>query len=438
MPRYPFAPGSSFCPSCLAQPDPYWRREWSNALVPVCARHHRLLVLHCPSCGKRAHVSPFGAQQNGPVWACPSRREVVDRRSRTRRPHCGADLREVHADIVPADAVGAVERLRVMIENAAARRDVLLTTPAPGWQISHHNYIHAVLSLVHQQVDWATWASAGPRRLLDAIVVADAVMRAPTLEDFETLCSRHGVLDPAGDYSLKPSTTAQRDRTLMALRLRSLAPHLSLATRLACRTSSSWPQIPFSPSGGEEWPAHGWVPPVMWGHVVDELGLSDHEHAGAAMSLALSKVGANVSMRVIATDLGLPGWLADRVAAVLRRTDIDRLVTTLDELFSHLSDVRSPINYSNRVIFGRDQALMHFAVNQALGADAGNVGSSELEAAAVALWTAYTGSSAIYCPWAAPGTRAAVPPFVDEAEFLASGYLALPHSENEPLAWTPP
>ncbi len=43
--------GSSYCPQCLAEPNPLWKRQWSNVFALACVEHSCLLVRACPRCG---------------------------------------------------------------------------------------------------------------------------------------------------------------------------------------------------------------------------------------------------------------------------------------------------------------------------------------------------------------------------------------------------
>ena len=44
--------GIQFCPDCLSEGVPYYRRKWRIALTTVCINHRRLLHDNCPRCSK--------------------------------------------------------------------------------------------------------------------------------------------------------------------------------------------------------------------------------------------------------------------------------------------------------------------------------------------------------------------------------------------------
>ncbi len=255
-------------------------------------------------------------------------------------------------------------------------------------------------------------------------------------------------MNPVGNHTpLHPSRHRHaRNRLLLALRLQSLEPGLSLASRLEFRLASSMPRAPLDdekrvdgrvrPTG--RWPAHGWVPPTMWPGVLDHVGLASRPHARAALSLALSKVGSNAPLRAIAVSLGLPGWIADHVARVFVGTDLRAVSDALEDLFSRLEAKPPPIDYAQRVIIGRERAPFGAAVEQALLAQDLEVDTGARDTAAVQLWAAYTGSSTTYCPWAPRQTEPMLPWFVHRIDLLAQAYVALPHRPREPLVWAPP
>ncbi|UCN16630.1 hypothetical protein LFM56_16485 [Cellulomonas iranensis] len=275
-----------------------------------------------------------------------------------------------------------------------------------------------------------------------------SLLQSTTASEVAELCDRHGVMNPVGNHTpLHPSRHRHvRNRLLLALRLRSLEPGLSLASRLEFRLASAMPRAPFDdekrvdgrvrPTG--RWPAHGWVPPTMWPGVLDDVGLASRPHARAALSLALSKVGSNAPLRAIAISLGLPGWIADHVARVFVGTDLRAVSEALESLFSRLEAYPPPIDYARRVIIGRERGPFDAAVEQALLAQDFQLDPIARDAAAAEIWAAYTGSSPAYCPWVRRPTRSRLPWFVDRTDLLARAYVALPHRPREPLAWAPP
>jgi len=43
-------PFQQFCPLCLSEPLPYYRKHWRISFVTVCTNHHCLLLDRCPCC----------------------------------------------------------------------------------------------------------------------------------------------------------------------------------------------------------------------------------------------------------------------------------------------------------------------------------------------------------------------------------------------------
>ncbi|WP_260176318.1 hypothetical protein [Cellulomonas cellasea] len=323
------------------------------------------------------------------------------------------------------------------MQNARSTEPVELAST--GWKVTASEYADAYLSVLHEQVPATTWKSTPPGRMLEGIVIADAIITAPTPHELDSRCSQHGLLTPDFRSGTGAPHTWLRNPLLQSMRLQSLAPRLSLASRLTYRTASRRPCVPRRIWGAGQWPAHGWVPPTMWPDCAAQLGLGNREHAAAALSLALSKTGSDVPLRVIALDLGLPTWLADRIGAVLRRPGVDRLTAELDTLFTTLQEAPPPINYSDRVTYGRDKALIMSATETALTDSATTRPEPSCrEGAAVALWTVFTGSHSSYCPWATSEITATLPPSVDASVFFTRAFDRLPHRSDEPMTWTPP
>jgi len=446
--RHATGAGSSFCPACLAEPEPYWRQSWAHPLSIVCFAHGRLLVDRCPGCGKRPYATLFAGQRPAPPWLCPSRREDDDRVHRTRREWCGTDLRKVESARVASEELAAVAHVESAIDLAARRGSDRWDLAPQGWQTTHVEYLDALFELIDEQVPARTWPVVDREALLAAVRVAVSLVQSTAASEVAELCDRHGVMNPVGNHTpLHPSRHRHaRNRLLLALRLQSLEPGLSLASRLEFRLASAMPRAPLDdekrvdgrvrPTG--RWPAHGWVPPTMWPGVLDHVGLTSRPHARAALSLALSKVGSNAPLRAIAVSLGFPGWIADHVARVFVGTDLRAVSDALEDLFSRLEANPPPIDYAQRVNIGHERAPFDAAVEKALLAQDLEIDTSARNAAAAQLWAAYTGSSTAYCPWVPQPTELLIPWFVDRTDLLAQAYVALPHRPREPLAWAPP
>ncbi|WP_056593833.1 hypothetical protein [Cellulomonas sp. Leaf334] len=379
---------------------------------------------------------------------CPARRNDIDRAPRVRRGWCGTDLRQVSTPDASLNELDAATSLNDAINLSARRGRELVETSTRGWLPTRIEYLDALLELLDEQIPATLWPSVERRTILSALHVATTIVNDASPTDITTLCDQHGVLDPAGRHTpLRPIRLLHpRSRLLMALRLQSLAPSLPLASRLEFRTGSKMPRLAVdeerAPDGRMHltgrWPAYGWVPPVLWPGVLDDLGVTARPHAGAALSIALSKVGSNTPLRAIAVSLGLPGWIADHVARVLRDLPIDAVCRSLEDLFARLEANHPPIDYADRVMVGRDPTQFASAVDAALTARGEEIDATARHAAAIELWAAYTGSTPAYCPWAERDVVPELPWFVDRANLLAQAYVELPHHSHEPMVWTPP
>jgi hypothetical protein len=52
--------GYQYCPECLSDGTPYFRRSWRFSFVVVCTRHVRPLLDQCGRCGASIHATPIG------------------------------------------------------------------------------------------------------------------------------------------------------------------------------------------------------------------------------------------------------------------------------------------------------------------------------------------------------------------------------------------
>ena len=85
--------GSRYCPPCLAERDGRWLLSWRLGWVFACTTHDVLLCDTCPSCGQAPRGRAGRAGLN-PPGSCPN--------TIKRHEYCGADLREVPPQPLPA------------------------------------------------------------------------------------------------------------------------------------------------------------------------------------------------------------------------------------------------------------------------------------------------------------------------------------------------
>ncbi len=99
-------PVIAFCPECLKDPVPFYRRTWCLEFVTVCAIHHADLQESCPACGALIRFEQAGI--NLSMAACHN---------------CGCDLAAVAASAhQPSDPLAAV----LLHQNYLARQIGLL------------------------------------------------------------------------------------------------------------------------------------------------------------------------------------------------------------------------------------------------------------------------------------------------------------------------
>ena len=445
--------GAWFCPPCLREPAPFWRAEWTGRLNLICVRHHVLLVSKCPVCGQRPFTSTSWTHRAAPLWSCPARADRPGRAHRSHRDWCDFDLRSAPTLTATTADVVASDYLRAALEAAADRPNAPVSLPIGDWEVSATERADALLELLDEQVRAPRWDVVGPRRVLDAVAVAVDVLTATSPTAVAGVATTGRVLDPAGDHTpLHPGRRHRHPRNpvLMSLLLASVAGDLSLGDRLMYRTASARPRPPVRVEvrvGSERraegtWPARGWVPPMLWQEVLTQHVTGRSPYARAALSLALSKVGSSVPLRAIAVDLGLPGWLADRIRHVLRRrtrADLAALTADLERLFTTLEACPPPIDYSARVATGRDLARLHSAAVDAAALQGLVLHEPDEAGLTAMLWATYTGSNPRLCPVLDAGT--APPrwlPGLDVEDFLTTAFQQLPHYAGEPLAWRPP
>lgn len=445
--------GSLLCPACLGEPDPYWRAEWASPLELVCARHEVLLVGECPRCARRPFASVSWGQESAPLWRCPSQIDSPGRTHRTHRRWCGGDLRSApHLPATRGD-LDAQQFVRSAVGVAATAPSSTVKAPIGDWSVTATEHADALLELLDEQLPASSWDEVAPRTLLDAVKIAVDVLAADSPGGLAALSAAHGALDPSGDHTpLRPGRRHRHPRSpvLMSLLLTSTGEHLSLGDRLMYRTASARPRPPVRTEfrvGSDRraegvWPARGWVPPILWDGILTQHVTDRGPYARAALSLALSKIGSNAPMRAIAVDLGLPGWLADRISSVLRRRtsgQMQGLTRDLEALFTALEAAPPPINYSQRVQEGRDTDRLRAAAIDAAGFQGVVVHEPEEAVFTALLWAAYTGSDPGLCPALDPGSFAPRWPVgLDVEDFLSVAYEQLPHHAGEPLTWRPP
>lgn len=222
------------------------------------------------------------------------------------------------------------QHLHAVAEQAAVDPDGLVTvcrTAATG-----REHLHALLELIaeHQRAVAGRWRlCADPRLLLDSLAAAVAVLSEPDLAGAVGAADRHAPLGPDSALRRRP-----RNGLLAAVRVGAanqagaLAPAMQLTFRVGSgrprypEPGVLWADYPGSARGGQL-PLSA-VPQLLWpglltdhlaDAVLDNPGGSDPAGsmvlARACAAMFLARLGSTRSWRLIAIELGLPGWLAE-------------------------------------------------------------------------------------------------------------------------------
>lgn len=115
--------GSRYCPACLAEPDPRWRTDWANPLLPLCLRHDIHLPSHCPGCAQVPWSGTAWLSARTQPWQCPQRRPRDPARpQRTMTAFCRHDLREIPTITVTDPKLLTAQRYLLALALVADRR----------------------------------------------------------------------------------------------------------------------------------------------------------------------------------------------------------------------------------------------------------------------------------------------------------------------------
>lgn len=115
---------SRYCPTCLADPDPRWAKDWTNPLLAVCPTHGCFLLQHCPSCDAAPYASPTWLADPIELWRCTARTRRERSTGRQIRPWCGHDLRTAPTTAAPPDQARA-QRLLLTCADLGDRKSVV-------------------------------------------------------------------------------------------------------------------------------------------------------------------------------------------------------------------------------------------------------------------------------------------------------------------------
>lgn len=83
--------GLQFCPKCLSEQEPYFRRKWRLAFVTLCEKHKKLLLDRCPYCMKPVNFHRLNLR-DGPISLCFSCRKNL---AHTEKFQGDADIQDI-------------------------------------------------------------------------------------------------------------------------------------------------------------------------------------------------------------------------------------------------------------------------------------------------------------------------------------------------------
>mgnify|MGYP001042371360 CR=1 FL=1 len=472
-----------YCPACLANEAPYWRRSWAHPLTWVCVDHQLRLVTRCPECDREPFGTGAWVSRPVAVTECTHRQPTTPRRNyrKIRRP-CGADLRQAHARQVSEVEVQAQQLLHALAKHQHDRFTMLesLVTGTIAFD--------AFLELIADQA--GAPATAGPLSSRHIETTA-SILTAPTLKDAAAVLDEHDLLPPHGHHA--PIGSASRvsarphNPLLAAIQLTRHASHLSPTAQLTYRTASGLPRYPNtapafrplnadSPANREvrairsdfhlllperdlrrQEPDPCWFPQALWPGAIPTLdAVTSTADEGpitrAAAALLAAKTGSLASWGDLALELALPRRATHTVTGMtrtLRRRGLwPDVIAEVDALVQRLQQTPPPINYRLRRVVGDDTALMDLALQRA----SHQQGKAPTPAARRRFWELFTGgdiafaSTAIALDPHSPAyaqfvaSRAAIDNDHSHVFATAHGYLTrLRHvAVGGPLYWLPP
>jgi hypothetical protein len=145
--------GSSYCPRCLAEPTPLWKRQWSNVFALACVEHSCLLVRACPHCGQApwSTTAWLSNVANSPCRCAIRRPRGPDDRVGVGARFCDYDLRTVEVYDVDADLVRVQQFLTELCERYFLAPDSTLTIT--GVEVTATIAFDAMCELLDESLD---------------------------------------------------------------------------------------------------------------------------------------------------------------------------------------------------------------------------------------------------------------------------------------------
>lgn len=466
----PIPAGSTFCPLCLSEPDPHWRREWSSLFAITCAIHACLLVRTCPRCGEQpwSTASWLSQEPDTPLYRCPKRpRRPSGRMRRGRR--CNFDLRTVEPFDMDANAINAHQRAFGLWQQYVHDPESRLRIA--DVEVTATIAFDALCQLVDESITiFALFEDDYDRTaLVRALGNANQVLSSPSVAVAAERADAVGLLKPAGPITpIGPDNVLlrrKRNPLLAAIRLGSARATLSPATQLTFNCGNHHPRYPLRENDDPTWqrlPEHhpelpeldpARIPQVLWPGT-EWAGPGDTATiAAAAQAMALTKIGDIRPWTIIALDLGLPKGIATPVTRywrqIVRNGQWPEALAALTDLKEQLRRNQPPIDYQQRRIIADDPRRLVRALNR-VGASSRTMGREEFRDVVGRYWEHFTGGDIGYAaaPYAIPAEHHADWPakrvhIDDKHDAIFQNAYALMAISNSlppsgPLTWQPP
>jgi hypothetical protein len=464
--------GSSYCSRCLSEPNPRWKRQWSNVFALACVEHSCLLVRACPNCGEApwSTTAWLSNPQNSPHRCAIRRPRGPDDQVGVGARFCNYDLREVDVYDIDADLIRVQQFITDLCERRLEGPDSTVTIA--GVEVTATIAFDAICELLDESLDILTLFTPGYDRtkLTRALRDCRTILSSDTATDAARQADDIGLLNPGGPITpIGPDNVIlrrPRNPLLAAIRIHDLAPSLSPTTQLMLGCGSHWPRYPIREADADRtWlrlpehypdlpePTPAWIPQVLWPNTIWHSGTTLPDIEAAAQAMALAKMGDVRSWKVIALDLGLPKDMSTSVTRywrqIVRSGRWGEALASLTALREQLRRDPPPIDYQLRRIIADDPSRLVRALREA-GFDTSNGDQHDVDDVVRRFWEHFTGGDLAYAPppYAVPPAR--IPRWHKQTAAIDHTCAALFQNAYEgmrqanglrpqgPLTWRPP
>jgi TniQ protein len=412
--------GSSYCPQCLAEPDPHWKRQWSNVFALACVEHSCLLVRACPYCGEApwSTTAWLSNPENSPDRCAIRLRHGPDDRIGVGARFCNYDLRTIEVFDVDPDLVRVQQFITGLCERYFLDPDGTLTIA--GVEVTSTIAFDAICELLDESLDILTLFAPGYDRtkLTRALRDCHTILSSRTVNDAARKADDSGLLNPGGPVTpIAPDNVIlrrPRNPLLAAIRIHALTPSLSPTTQLMLSCGSRWPRYPIREAETDRsWqrlpehhpglpePTPAWIPQVLWPNTIWYSSTAPLDIETAAQAMALAKMGDVRSWKLIALDLGLPKDMSTPVTRywrqIVRSGRWEEALASLTALREQLRRDPPPIDYQLRRIIADDPSRLVRAIHEA-GFDTSSGDQNAVHDVARRFWEHFTGGDLAYGP----------------------------------------